>query len=120
MRKVKEESRVGLNFGMPAALVSVVALCFVSACASSPSTNTAADTSPIKIGELFAISGARAFIGNIETNGAAIGVYEVNNNGGVMGRQLVEHPEDTGGAAVEAVSPFRHIMLPKSSSFLDP
>ena len=110
---------MGVSFRMPA-LASVVALCFVSACAGSPSTNTVADTSPIKIGELFAISGARPFIGNIETNGAAIGVYEVNNNGGVMGRQLVEHPEDTGGDAVDAVPAFRKIMLDKPSFFLGP
>jgi branched-chain amino acid transport system substrate-binding protein len=110
---------VGSSFRMPAALASVVALCFVSACGGG-SNNTATDTSPIKVGELFAISGARAFIGNIETNGAAIGVYEVNNNGGVSGRQLTEHPEDTGGDAVDAVPAFRKIMLDKPSFFLGP
>ena len=103
---------------LAAAVAGVVTLFVGAACGNGPATVT--DTSPIKIGELFAISGARAFIGNIETNGAAIGVYEVNNNGGVMGRQLVEHPEDTGGDAVDAVPAFRKIMLDKPSFFLGP
>ncbi len=109
-----------LNFRTPAVLASMLALSTAVACSSSANPSSTVDTSPIKVGELFAISGARPFIGNIETNGGAIGVYEVNNNGGVMGRQLVEHPEDTGGDAVDAVPAFRKIMLDKPAFFLGP
>src|SRR5258708_28764439 len=89
------------------------------ACGGS-SPPAAADTSPIGVGEIFALSGARAFLGNIETNVAAIGVYEVNHNGGAMCRQLVQYPEDTGADAVDAVPPVRKVMLNKPSFFLAP
>ena len=107
-----------VNTRVLASVASTLAIVAVACGGSSPPATT--DTSPIGVGEIFALSGARAFLGNIETNGAAIGLYEVNHNGGVMGRQLVQYPEDTGGDAVDAVPAFRKVMLNKPSYFLGP
>jgi ABC-type branched-subunit amino acid transport system substrate-binding protein len=67
--------------------------------------------SPIVMAELFPMSGREAFVGQWFLHGARAAVYDVNHNGGVMGRPLAEALGDTGGDPVDAVPAWRQLLL---------
>jgi ABC-type branched-subunit amino acid transport system substrate-binding protein len=60
--------------------------------------------------ELFPMSGREAFVGDWLNHGAKVGVWDVNNNGGVMGHPIQETLADTGGDPVDAVTAQRQLM----------
>jgi branched-chain amino acid transport system substrate-binding protein len=64
----------------------------------------AADSSPIKIGALFAVTGPAAFLGAPEQRTAEMLVEQINAKGGVGGRKLLLIVKDTGGSPEKAIS----------------
>lgn len=64
----------------------------------------------ITVGELMPMTGKEGFVGEWFTHGANAGVYDVNQNGGVLGHQLKIQLEDTAGDPVDAVTAFRTLM----------
>ncbi|MBV8715771.1 MAG: ABC transporter substrate-binding protein [Chloroflexi bacterium] len=69
-----------------------------------------ASGTPIVMSELFPMSGREAFVGDWLNHGAKVGVWDVNNNGGVMGHPIQEALADTGGDPVDAVTAQRQLM----------
>lgn len=88
------------------ALVSSFAI-VVAGCGGGGGGSTS--HSPITVAELFPMSGREAFVGQWFLHGAKAAVYDVNHNGGVMGRQLTENLADTGGDPVDAVTAWRKL-----------
>lgn len=100
------------------------ALCFsviaigamlLSACGSS-----AGNTGPITVGELFPMTGREPFVGSWFLHGAKVGIKEVNDNGGVMGRQLNPILADTAGDAVDAVTALKQLQTNNPTFILGP
>jgi len=77
--------------------------------AAAPSAPNPATGTPIVMSELFPMSGREAFVGDWLNHGAKVGVYDVNNNGGVMGHPIQEAQADTGGDPVDAVTAQRQL-----------
>src|SRR5579859_7586288 len=88
----------------PSAAPAVAKPSAVAAAAPSAATGT-----PIVMSELFPMSGREAFVGDWLNHGAKVGVYDVNQNGGVMGHPIQEALADTGGDPVDAVTAQRQL-----------
>ncbi len=98
-------------------IVSVVSIfmLLLSACGAS-----GGNTGPIQVGELFPMTGREPFVGQWFLHGAKVGIYEVNHNGGVMGRQLNATLADTGGDAVDAVTALKQLRTQNPTFILGP
>jgi branched-chain amino acid transport system substrate-binding protein len=64
----------------------------------------AKDSTPIKIGALFSVTGPASFLGAPEEKTAQMLVEKINASGGVNGRKLALVVKDTGGSPEKAVS----------------
>jgi ABC-type branched-subunit amino acid transport system substrate-binding protein len=97
----------------PAAAPSVAAVPKPSAApaaAAAPAIAPSAATgTPLIMSELFPMSGREAFVGDWLNHGAKVGVYDVNQYGGVMGHPIQETLADTGGDPVDAVTAQRQL-----------
>lgn len=95
-----------------------IAVLMLSACGGS--TSGAANTSPIVVGELFPMTGREPFVGDWFNHGAKVAVYEINHNGGVLGRQLNPILADTAGDAVDAVTALQQLRTNNPTFILGP
>jgi len=105
------------KFPLITGVISVISIfmLLLSACGS-----TAANTGPIQVGELFPMTGREPFVGQWFLHGAKVGIYEVNHNGGVMGRQLNATLADTGGDGVDAVTALKQLRTLNPTFILGP
>ncbi len=97
------------------ALLAVLA---TAAVAGSATTQTQAQTKPIKIGYPVILSGPGALIGEPSMKGAQMFVDEQNAKGGVLGRKIELVVRDTKGNADEAVRVARDLILRENVDFL--
>jgi ABC-type branched-subunit amino acid transport system substrate-binding protein len=88
------------------AALAVLTLAMV-ACGNSTSSSGG---KPVTMAELFPMSGREAFVGTWFQHGAKAAVYDINHNGGVMGGQITEILQDTGGDPVDAVTAQRKLL----------
>lgn len=79
-----------------------------------------ANTSPIKIGALFAQTGKMAAMGETELNFAKMAISEINATGGIKGRQIELIAEDDMGSAKDAVSATNKLMAQGIKIILGP
>lgn len=73
-------------------------------------TARAADSTPIKIGALFSVTGPASFLGAPEEKTARMLVEKINASGGINGRKLQLVLKDTGGSPEKAVSFARQLI----------
>ena len=99
--------------------VAALTLMLSMGCAGG-ATATPTDTSPLKVGELFSMSGRGANYGQWIAAGAKVGVAEVNKNGGVMGHPLQEMLEDTASDPVDAVPAWHKLAIQNPTFELGP
>ena len=74
------------------------ALLFIPGCAPAP------ESTPVKIGALFSVTGPASFLGAPEEKTAQMLVEKINASGGLNGRKLELVVKDTGGSPEKAVS----------------
>jgi len=86
--------------------LAVLTLAIVACSNSTPGSGG----KPITMAELFPVSGREAFVGQWFQHGAKAAVYDINKNGGVMGGQITEALQDTGGDPVDAVTAQRKLL----------
>ena len=85
--------------------VAIVLLVIIGVVAFGSDTNqTSQNKEPIKIGGTFALSDTLAFLGKNERNGWKMAIDEINEDGGVNGRDLVLVAEDNQGKAKQAAN----------------
>lgn len=84
-----------------------------SACGSSKSSSSGASTSAgtITFGQLLPFTGSKAFLSSWAVHGDAAAVYDVNHNGGVMGKTLKAVSADDAGDEADAVPALRKLLL---------
>jgi ABC-type branched-subunit amino acid transport system substrate-binding protein len=81
-----------------------------SATSGAPSTSPTSSTSasgPILVGVVVPLTGAEATPGQFMLDGLKAGVSYINNNGGILGRQIKLLVEDSAGSPVQAVAKFK-------------
>jgi ABC-type branched-subunit amino acid transport system substrate-binding protein len=109
--------RLGALAAAAAAGTLAVAACS-SATAGGSSGSPGGGT--ITFGQLLPFTGTKAFLSSWATHGDAAAVYDVNHNGGVMGKMLRPVSADDGGDAVDAVPALRKLLISSPAFIVGP
>jgi ABC-type branched-subunit amino acid transport system substrate-binding protein len=75
---------------------------------------------PLVVGGIFPFTGSKSLLSTWGVHGTAVGVYEVNQHGGVLGHQLVAKYVDDAADSVDALPAFRKLMLNHPSVIIGP
>jgi len=109
----KVRGRIVLSLAMVTALAGVG----VSAGVANASSNTKA---PLVVGGIFPFTGAKSLLSKWGVHGVAVGVYEVNQHGGVLGHKLTTKYVDDAADSVDALPAFRQLMLSHPTVIIGP
>ncbi|MDE3064858.1 MAG: ABC transporter substrate-binding protein [Acidobacteriota bacterium] len=66
---------------------------------------------PIVVGGIYPFTGSKSLLSSWATHGMAVGIYDVNKNGGVLGRKLKSSYVDDAADSVDVLPAFRKLML---------
>ena len=80
----------------------------------------ASSKSKLVVGGIFPFTGTKSLLSSWGTHGVAVGIYEVNHNGGVLGHQLKSVYVDDAADSVDALPAFRKLMLSKPTVVIGP
>lgn len=75
---------------------------------------------PIVVGGMFPFTGSKSLLSDWGTHGVAVGIYEVNHHGGVLGHQLKSKFVDDAADSVDALPAFRKLMLSHPTLLIGP
>src|ERR1035437_9935702 len=75
---------------------------------------------PVVMAELFPMTGKISFVGDALVHGAKVGMYEVNQAGGILGRPLTAELQDDAGDTVDAVPAWHALELQNPAFMLGP
>ncbi|HET9058788.1 MAG TPA: ABC transporter substrate-binding protein [Acidimicrobiales bacterium] len=67
--------------------------------------------STLVVGGMFPFTGSKSLLSQWGTHGVAVGVYEINHNGGVLGHDLKAAYVDDAADSVDALPAFRKLLL---------
>jgi len=79
-----------------------------------------AASSTLTVGGMFPFTGSKSLLSTWGSTGVKTGIWEVNNNGGVLGHQLKAAFVDDAADAVDALPAFRKLMLSKPTLIIGP
>jgi ABC-type branched-subunit amino acid transport system substrate-binding protein len=75
---------------------------------------------PLVVGGIFPFTGSKALLSSWGTHGVAVGIYEVNQHGGVLGHQLTAKYVDDAADSVDALPAFRKLELNHPTVIIGP
>jgi ABC-type branched-subunit amino acid transport system substrate-binding protein len=75
---------------------------------------------PLVVGGIFPFTGSKSLLSSWGTHGVAVGIYEVNQHGGVLGHQLVPKYVDDAADSVDALPAFRKLELNHPTVIIGP
>ncbi len=97
------------------ALAGAALASLVGATASTASAHglpqAKASASTLVVGGMFPFTGTKSLLSQWGTHGVAVGVYEINHNGGVLGHKMKAVYVDDGADSVDALPAFRKLLL---------
>lgn len=119
---------------LTSAVASLAATALLAACGSAGASNSSSTTAgsgpaattsaasggTVTFGQLLPFTGTKAFLSSWAVHGDAAAVYDVNHNGGVLGKQLKAVSADTAGDAVDAVPALRKLLLSNPDFIVGP
>ncbi|HEV3187242.1 MAG TPA: ABC transporter substrate-binding protein [Acidimicrobiales bacterium] len=79
-----------------------------------------ASSKPLIVGGIFPFTGSKSLLSSWGTHGVAVGIYEVNHNGGVLGHQLKSAYVDDAADSVDALPAFRKLELSHPTVIVGP
>jgi branched-chain amino acid transport system substrate-binding protein len=92
-----------------------------SAPAASAEASAAAPTgTPVTMAELFPMTGKISFVGDALVHGGKVGMYEINQAGGILGHPLAASLQDDAGDTVDAVPAWHALTLQNPAFMLGP
>ena len=109
----KLRGRIVLSLAMVTTLAGVGVSAGVASAAKKP-------LAPLVVGGIFPFTGSKSLLSTWGVHGTAVGVYEVNQHGGVLGHQLVAKYVDDAADSVDALPAFRKLMLNHPSVIIGP
>ena len=102
----------------------MLVLAMVSTLAGIGLTSGTASASKSKtklvVGGIFPFTGTKSLLSSWGTHGVAVGIYEVNHNGGVLGNQLKSVYVDDAADSVDVLPAFRKLMLSHPTVIVGP
>jgi ABC-type branched-subunit amino acid transport system substrate-binding protein len=97
--------------GVALAAVMIATGGWASATSVPDSSHSSSSSAPLVVGGIFPFTGSKSLLSQWGTHGVAVGLYEVNHNGGVLGHQLKSAYVDDGADSVDALPAFRKLLL---------
>lgn len=94
-------------------MMAVLMVLAMAACGGEPANNGGNDTpdaTTVKIGGIGPLTGAYANYGLSEKNGAELAVKEINEAGGIAGKQIELSYQDSQGESESAVNAYGKLM----------
>ncbi len=82
-----------------------------SAASAHALPHATSSSAPLVVGGMFPFTGSKSLLSQWGTHGVAVGVYEINHNGGVLGHQLKASYVDDSADSVDALPAFRKLLL---------
>ncbi len=92
-------------------LVALATVASVTSVGLASTAGAAKKLPPLVVGGMFPFTGSKSLLSTWGTHGVAVGIYEVNHNGGVLGHQLKTAYVDDAADSVDALPAFRKLML---------
>jgi ABC-type branched-subunit amino acid transport system substrate-binding protein len=83
-------------------------------------TTHTASASALVVGGMFPFTGTKSLLSQWGTHGVPVGVYEVNNNGGVLGHKWKIAYVDDAADSVDALPAFRKLLLKHPTLVIGP
>ena len=87
---------------------------------SSTATKQKAGASALVVGGIFPFTGTKSLLSQWGTHGVPVGIYEVNNNGGVLGHKWKSEYVDDAADSVDALPAFRKLLLKHPTLVIGP
>ncbi|HVA52454.1 MAG TPA: ABC transporter substrate-binding protein [Acidimicrobiales bacterium] len=87
---------------------------------SAGSANASPKPSKLVVGGIFPFTGTKSLLSSWGTHGVAVGIYEINHNGGVLGHQLKSVYVDDAADSVDALPAFRKLELSHPTVIVGP
>jgi len=75
---------------------------------------------PLVIGGMFPFTGSKSLLSQWGTHGVAVGIYEINQHGGVLGHKLKSAYVDDAADSVDALPAFRKLLLSHPTMVVGP
>ncbi|HEY5122069.1 MAG TPA: ABC transporter substrate-binding protein, partial [Acidimicrobiales bacterium] len=75
---------------------------------------------PLVVGGIFPFTGSKSLLSTWGVHGTAVGVYEVNQHGGVLGHTLKTKYVDDAADSVDALPAFRQLELSHPTVIIGP
>jgi len=118
-------SKVSLRLSAATALAfAVIVAATVAAGAlgsvKAPAKHTTANSSTLVVGGIFPFTGTKSLLSQWGTHGVPVGIYEVNNNGGVLGHKWKSAYVDDAADSVDALPAFRKLLLKHPTMIVGP
>lgn len=107
MKPLPAQTRRRRRVALGASVIVTIALA-VTGCSSAGASNS---HQKLTIGEIFPFTGGKSILSDWGTHGVAAGLYEVNQNGGVLGHQLKAASADDAADSVDTLPAFRKLLL---------
>lgn len=92
------------------ALVIVTMASLVGVGLTSNPASASKKLPPLVVGGILPFTGSKSLLSTWGTHGIAVGIYEINHNGGVLGHQLKSSLVDDAADSVDALPAFRKLM----------
>jgi ABC-type branched-subunit amino acid transport system substrate-binding protein len=92
-------------------LAMVASLVSVGITAGSASASGKNKKAPIIVGGIYPFTGSKSLLSSWATHGMAVGIYDVNKYGGVLGHKLKSSYVDDAADSVDVLPAFRKLML---------
>lgn len=116
---IKARWRRSATIGFALALAAAVAGGAFGSVNSS-ATKHSASSSTLVVGGMFPFTGTKSLLSQWGTHGVPVGIYEVNNNGGVLGHKWKAAYVDDAADSVDALPAFRKLLLKHPTMVIGP
>lgn len=110
---------IGVALAAAAAVAATVAAGALGAVKSAATTHRGG-SSTLVVGGMFPFTGTKSLLSQWGTHGVPVGIYEVNHNGGVLGRKWTSSYVDDAADSVDALPAFRKLLLKHPTLVIGP
>lgn len=105
---------------LAATAIAATAALAATGCSGASPSSSASSGGDLTIGAIFPFTGAKSILSDWGTHGMAAGIYEVNQNGGVLGHQLKSATVDDAADSVDTLPAFRKLLLENPVAVIGP
>ena len=108
---MKLKRQLSGRLGGTRAVLAAALVASVAGIAVSGTANASGAKPPIVVGGILPFTGTKSLLSNWGVHGTGVGIYEVNQAGGVLGQRLTSKFVDDAADSVDTLPAFRRLML---------